>query len=61
MKSLEVKKIEVEILQVEAAKASLELRIAERLDEIDRIKETIAVSDAKIIELKDKLKGRVNG
>jgi hypothetical protein len=61
LKSLEVKKIEVEILQVEAAKASLELRIAERLDEIDRIKETIAVSDAKIIELKDKLKGRVNG
>jgi predicted phage-related endonuclease len=56
MTSLDLKKIKVELLQVQAAKASLELRIEERLDEIQRIKETIAVSEAKEKELEEKIK-----
>jgi hypothetical protein len=55
MTSLELKKIKVELIQVQAAKASLELRVEERLDEIERIKETIAVSEKKEQELIEKL------
>lgn len=53
--SLEIKKLQVELLRVSAAKAELELRIEERLDEIHRIKEHIAISEAKEKELKEKL------
>ena len=55
MTQLEKKKIQVELLQVQAAKASLEFRIEEKLDEINRIKETIAISELKEQELTDKL------
>jgi hypothetical protein len=55
MTKLEHKKIAVELLQVQAAKASLELRIEERLDEIKRLEENIAISAAKEEELKEKL------
>lgn len=55
MSPLEMKKLTTELLQVQAAKAGLELRIEERLDEIKRIQETIAVSEAKEIELKQKI------
>lgn len=56
MTSLELKKLSVELLNVQAAKASLELRVDERLDEIERIKEHIAVSALKEQELKEKIK-----
>ena len=52
---LEIKKIQVELLRVSAAKAELELRIDERLEEIERIREHIKISEAKEIELKEKL------
>lgn len=55
--SLELKKLKVELLRVSASKAELELRIEERLDEIERIKEHIKISEAKEQELKDKIKG----
>lgn len=55
--SLELKKLKVELLRVSAAKAELELRIEERLDEIERIKEHIIISEAKEQELKEKIKG----
>lgn len=55
--SLELKKLKVELLRVSAAKAELELRIEERLDEIERIKEHIKISEAKEVELKEKIKG----
>lgn len=55
MSPLELKKLKVELLQVQAAKASLELRIEERLDEISRIKETILVSEKKEQELMEKI------
>lgn len=54
--NLEIKKMQVELLRVSAAKAELELRIDERLEEINRIKESIKISEAKEVELKDKLK-----
>lgn len=52
---LEIKKIQVELLRVSAAKAELELRVDERLDEIERLKEHIKISENKEIELKQKL------
>lgn len=55
--SLELKKLKVELLRVSAAKAELELRIEERLDEIERIKEHIKISEDKEQELKEKIKG----
>lgn len=54
--SIEVKKLKVELLNVQAAKASLELRIEERLEEIARIKEHIDISEKKEVELQDKIK-----
>lgn len=56
MSPLDLKKMQVELLQVQASKAALELRVEERLEEIERIKEHIAISAAKEVELKDKLK-----
>lgn len=53
--SLEIKKLQVELLRVSAAKAELELRIEERLDEIERVKEHIKVSEAREKELRIKL------
>lgn len=54
--SLEIKKLQVQLLQVSAAKAELELRIEERLEEINRIKEHIKISEAKETELKEQLR-----
>lgn len=53
---LEKEKLKVELLRVSAAKAELEFRILERLDEIERIKEHVKISEAKEIELKEKIK-----
>lgn len=50
-----MKKLKVELLQVEAARASLELRIEEKLDEIARIKESIEISEKRESELKNKI------
>ena len=49
--SLDLKRKKVELLRVSSAKAELELRIHERLDEIERLKEHIAISEAKEAEL----------
>lgn len=56
MEPLELKRKKVELLRVSAAKAELELRIHERLEEIERLKEHIAVSEAKEIELAQTIK-----
>lgn len=53
--SLELKKLKVELLRVGAAKAELELRIEERLDEVERVKEHIKTQEAKEAELKQKI------
>lgn len=52
---LDLKRLKVELIRVNAAKAELELRVEERLDEIERIKEHIKISEAKEIELKEKI------
>lgn len=54
--SLEKKKIQVELMRVQAAKAELELKIDERLEEIKRLEEHIKIQSNKIIELEEKLK-----
>jgi hypothetical protein len=51
MASLELKRKKVELLRVSAAKADLELRIHERLEEIERLQEHIKISEAKEVEL----------
>lgn len=53
--NLETKKMQVELLRVSAGKAELELRIEMALDEIERLKEHIKISEAKETELKNKL------
>jgi hypothetical protein len=54
--SLEKKKMQVELMRVQAGKAELELKIEERLDEIERLKEHIKIQEKKESELQDKLK-----
>lgn len=56
MSQLELKRKQVELLRVSAAKAELELRIHERQEEIDRLREHISISTAKEIELVQTIK-----
>lgn len=53
--NLERKKMEVELMKVSAARADLELRILERQEEIDRIKQSIEIQIKKEEELTLKL------
>lgn len=55
MNPLELKKLQVELLRVSAAKGEMELRIDERMDEIHRLEEHIKVQVAKEEELKAKI------
>lgn len=57
MDPLELKKTEVELLRVSAAKAELEFRIMEREQDIQRMKDNIAISELKEVELQEKIKG----
>ena len=54
---IEKKKKEVELMKVQAAKAELELRVAQRLEEIERIEENIIIQDDRIVVLQNELKG----
>jgi len=56
MSPLEIKKLKVELLMVASARAQLELRIDEHLDNIERIKVSIDVQVAKEAELAAKIK-----
>lgn len=49
--ALDVKRKKVELLRVSSAKAELELRIHERMEEVERLHEHIAISTAKEVEL----------
>ena len=51
MNPLELKRKKVELLRVSAAKAELELRIHERMEEVERLQEHIKISEAKEVEL----------
>lgn len=54
--NLEFLKIQMELHRVTAGKIEQEIRIAEREQEIERIKASLVASDAKIVELESKLK-----
>jgi hypothetical protein len=51
MSELESKRKKLELLKVQAARAELEFRILERLDEIERIKQHIEVQHKREAEL----------
>lgn len=54
--NLEFLKIQMELHRVTAAKIEQEIRIAEREQEIERIRASLVASDQKIFELEAKLK-----
>jgi hypothetical protein len=60
MTPLDLKRKQVELLRVSAAKAELELRIQERQEDIDRLREHIAISTAKEVELTAEIKEAIN-
>jgi ubiquinone biosynthesis protein UbiJ len=57
---LEEMKIRAELAKVKASKAEMEYIVADRLDEIDRVKKNIEIQDKRILELCTKLGGDSN-
>lgn len=55
MTNLEKKKKEAELMRVQAARMDLEVKIAEREDEIERLKAHIEVQSVKEKELRQEL------
>lgn len=55
--SLELKKKEMELRRVENARMELELKIDERLEEIERLREHIKIQLEKEEQIKKDLKG----
>lgn len=55
MTLLDIKRMKLELLKVAAARAELEFRVDERLDEINRIKDHIKVQLDKEAELQAKI------
>lgn len=56
MDSLELKRTKLELLRVSTARAEMEFRVEERLEEIKRIKENIKLQEDKEKELNNKIK-----
>lgn len=54
--TLEQRKLKAELLRVQAAKADMEYRIAERLDEITRIEANIKVQEETELKIIEKMK-----
>ena len=52
---LEVKKLKAELARVTAAKLDMDVRVDERLAEIEKIKEQMAIQEAKETELLGKI------
>jgi hypothetical protein len=55
--NIEKKKKEVELMKVQAAKAEFELKIIQRMEEIERLEDNIKLQEEKISELQHELKG----
>lgn len=55
MNPLELKRLKVELLRVSSAKGEMELRIEERLEEIEKLRENIKIQEAKEKELMEKI------
>lgn len=56
MTPIELKKIKLELMKVTAARHELELRIDERMEEIERVKAGIQIQLNKEAELTNKIK-----
>jgi hypothetical protein len=52
---LEIKKMEVELIRVKAARMEMEFKVMERLDDIERLKDQIKIQEAREDELKEKI------
>lgn len=57
MSPLDRKKIELELAQVTVGKQAMELKIMEREEEIERIRDNIKIQEKREAELQEKLKG----
>lgn len=55
MSALDLKRMKLELVKVAAARAELEFRVEERLDEINRIQEHVKVQTDKEAELQQKI------
>lgn len=55
MSGLDLRRKKVELMRVSAAKAELDLRIYERMEEIERIREHIKVSEQSEQKLKEEI------
>lgn len=55
MTALEIKRMKLELVKVAAARAELEFRVEERMDEINRIRDHIKVQLDKEAELQTKI------
>lgn len=55
MSPLELKRLKLDLVKVGAAKAELQFKIEERLEDIKRIEDNIKISEAKEEELKAKI------
>ena len=53
--SLEIKKVKVELSRVRAAKDDMDYQIEMRLSDIERLKEQMAIQEAKEVELAAKI------
>ena len=56
MNNMELKRLNMELLKVQAAKAELEFKIEERKAEIVRIEDHIKIQAARELELQEQLK-----
>ena len=54
--SLETKRKELELIKVAAARAELEFKILEKLEEIERIKQNITIQLKREAELREEIK-----
>ena len=57
---LDIKRKKVELLRVSSAKAELELRVHERMEEVERLQDHIKVQEAKELELAQTIKDMEN-
>jgi hypothetical protein len=55
MSPLDIKKLQVELKRVDAAKEEMEQRIMERMEEVQRLEDNIKIQQAKIEEIQAKL------
>lgn len=60
MSKIEIMRMEVEVMRVKAAACEMELKIEERLEEIERLRGHIVIQNARIVELAQKIKETKN-